>query len=300
MKSGALFIAWILLSACAHAQSTGILTESKGIFRGNDLQPMTLEAAVDSVSPGSIVVIGENHGLKVHQTQQVSIMQALRNKGLTVSVGMEFFTYTQQDLLNQYRDGQLSEEDFLKKIQWGSPSYEFYRSQALFPSLEEGAITVALNSPRTLTGKVSKQGLASLSEEEKAILPPQFTLGNDLYKKRFLASMGSHLPSPEAGERYFAAQSIWDDTMAWRASEFLATHPDQVLVIVVGEFHVQYGGGLPARIRARIPEVSVTTFSQVDSSGLTEDELNQETQPSQEYGIRANYLWVAPAQGLGL
>ncbi|MDG0816155.1 ChaN family lipoprotein [Bdellovibrio svalbardensis] len=293
MKSGALFIVWLLLSACAHAQSNGI-------FRGNDLQPTTLEAAVDSVSPGSIVVIGENHGLQVHQTQQVSIMQALRNKGLTVSVGMEFFTYTQQDLLNQYRSGQLSEADFLKNIQWGSPSYDFYRSQALFPRLEEGAATVALNAPRSLTGKVSKQGLAALTDQEKALLPPQFSLGNDLYKKRFLDYMGAHLPSVEAGERYFAAQSIWDDTMAWQAAEFMKTHPEQVLVIVVGEFHVKYGGGLPDRIHARIPGASVLTFSQVDSSGLTDQELNEEIQPSQIYGSRSHYLWVAPAQGLGL
>lgn len=293
MKSGALFIVWILLSACVHAQTQGIL-------RGNDLQPTTLAAAVDSVSPGSIIVIGENHGLQVHQDQQISIMQALRNKGLTVSVGMEFFTYTQQDLLNQYRFGQLSEEDFLKKIQWGSPSFDFYRSQALFPNLAEGAKTLALNAPRSLTGKVSKQGLAALTAEEQALLPPQFLLGNDLYKKRFLALMGEHLPSAEAGERYFAAQSIWDDTMAWQAGEFITTHPEQVLVIVVGEFHVQYGGGLPDRLRARIPGVSVITFSQINSSGLSEQELDGETFPSAEYGSRANYLWVAPAQGLGL
>ncbi|WP_413612289.1 ChaN family lipoprotein [Bdellovibrio sp. HCB-110] len=292
MNSGALFLVSVLLSACAHAQSSGIL-------RGNTQQPVTLEEAVSSVTPGSVVVIGENHGFKEHQTQQVAIMTALRARGLKVSVGMEFFTYTQQGLVDSYRAGTLAEADFLKAIAWGSPSYDYYRDQAVFPLLSEGAATLALNAPRALTGKVSKQGLNSLTPEESALLPPQFSLGRDSYKRRFL-SMMPHLPNPEAGERYFAAQSIWDDTMAWRATDFLAAHPDQVLVIVVGEFHVQYGGGLPDRIRARAPQIPVLTFSQVNTLDLSEEEIATEIAPSPLDGPRADFLWLAPAQSLGL
>jgi len=292
MNSWNLFLVAVLMSACAHAQSRGIL-------KGDTLTSATLAEAVQTVTPGSIVVIGENHGFKEHQSQQIQIMQALRTRGLKVSVGMEFFTYTQQNLVDDYRQGCISEAYFLKEIQWGSPSYDFYRDQAQFPDLGEGAVTLALNAPRSLTGKVSKQGLESLTAEESALLPPQFTLGRDSYKQRFL-SMMPHLPSPEAGDRYFAAQSIWDDTMAWRATDFIKAHPDQVLVIVVGEFHVQYGGGLPDRIHARAPQVPVLTFSQVNTEGLTEDEISFEIAPSPTEGPRADFLWLAPAQSLGL
>ncbi|WP_413942888.1 ChaN family lipoprotein [Bdellovibrio sp. HCB-162] len=292
MNSWSLFLVSVLLSACAHAQTSGIL-------RGNTQQPVLLQEAVGSVAPGSIVIIGENHGFKEHQTQQLAIMTALRAEGLKVSVGMEFFTYTQQDLVDSYRKGALTEPEFLKAIAWGSPSYDYYRGQAEFPLLSEGAMTLALNAPRSLTGKVSKQGLSSLTPEESALLPPQFSLGRDSYKHRFL-SMMPHLPNPEAGERYFAAQSIWDDTMAWKATEFIAAHPDQVLVIVVGEFHVQYGGGLPDRIHARAPQVPVLTFSQVNTLDLTEEEISTEIAPSPVEGPRADFLWLAPAQSLGL
>ncbi|WII73797.1 ChaN family lipoprotein [Bdellovibrio sp. 22V] len=292
MNSLSLFLVSVLLSACAHAQSTGIL-------RGNDHQAVTLEDSVSSVQPGSIIVIGENHGFKEHQNQQVAIMQALRARGLKVSVGMEFFTYTQQSLVDSYRQGSLTEADFLKAVQWGSPSYDYYRDQAVFPNLAEGSATLALNAPRGLTGKVAKQGLSSLTPEENRLLPPQFSLGRDSYKQRFLGMM-PHLPSPEAGERYFAAQSIWDDTMAWRATDFITAHPEQVLVIVVGEFHVQFGGGLPDRLRARAPQVPVLTFSQVNTDGLSEDEISQEIAPSLSEGPRADFLWLAPAKSLGL
>ena len=156
-------------------------------------------------------------------------------------------------------------------------------------------MTWALSAPRGLTGKVSKTGLASLSEEEKALLPPNFTLGRDSYKERFMRLM-PHLPSPEAGERYFAAQSIWDDTMAWRATDFMFAHADQVLVIVVGEFHVQYGGGLPYRIRARAPHVPVLTFSQINTLDLSDADVTAEIEVSPTDGARADYLWLAPAE----
>ncbi|MEN0057459.1 MAG: ChaN family lipoprotein [Bdellovibrio sp.] len=278
----------LLLSACAHAQSSGI-------YQGLNHEAVSLAEAVQGVTPGSVVVIGENHGFSEHQAQQVEIMETLRQQGLKVSVGLEFFTYTFQTQVEQYRQGLLLEADFLKEIQWGGISYDFYRSQALFPRLEEGAKTLALNAPRSLTGKVSKSGLASLTEEDRALLPPQFALGRDSYKERFLKMM-PHLPSPEAGERYFAAQSVWDDTMAWRAVEFLQAHPEQVLVIVVGDFHVQYGGGLPDRLRARLPGLPVLTFSQVNTLGLSPEQIAQEIEPSEKEGARADYLWLAPAQ----
>lgn len=288
MKSLSLVLVAVLVSACAHAQTSGI-------YRGKDLQAQTLSESLSKVTPGSIVVVGENHGLSEHQRQQVEIMNQLRSQGHRVAVGMEFFTYTDQAHVDAYRAGGLAEADFLKAIAWGQPSYDFYRDQAVFPNLSEGAKTLALNAPRALTGKVAKLGLSALSAEEKALLPPGFSLGRDSYKKRFLEMM-PHLPNPEAGERYFAAQSIWDDTMAWRATDYIQAHPDQVLVIVVGEFHVRYGGGLPDRILARSPRTPVMTFAQVNTAGLSNSEIQDEMNPDTDYGVRADYLWLAPAQ----
>lgn len=290
MKSLNLALVAILLSACAHAQSSGIL-------RGSDLQTTTLSESLSKVTPGSIVVVGENHGLSEHQRQQIEIMSQLRAFGHTVAVGMEFFTYTDQAHVDAYRAGGLPEADFLKAIQWGKPSFDFYRDQTLFPPANQGAKTLALNAPRTITGKVAKGGMKALTPEEAALLPPQFSLGRESYKKRFL-SMMPHLPNAEAGERYFAAQSIWDDTMAWRAVDYVQAHPQQTLVIVVGEFHSAYGGGLPDRIRARSPRIPVITFSQVNTEGQTDSEIQETITPDQEYGVRSDYLWLAPAKSL--
>lgn len=251
---------------------------------------VSLASVAAQVRPGSIIVMGENHGFKTAQQGQIELLQALRARGLKVSTGLEFFYYPDQALVDSYRTGHMSESDFLQKIQWGNPSFDFYRDQALFPRYDFGEKTVALNAPRSLTGRISKVGIAGLTADEAALLPPNFQVGRDSYKERFLAMM-PHLPSPEAGLRYFEAQSAWDDTMAWQAAEFIAAHPDQVLVITVGDFHAAYGGGLPDRIAARTQQKPLVV-SYVNAKDLTPVELEQELNPSTVYGPRADYIWL--------
>jgi len=258
------------------------------------LQPqnsVTVTQIAAQVRPGSIIVMGENHGFKTAQQGQMELLQALRAQGLSVSTGLEFFYYPDQSLVEDYRQGRLSEVDFLQKIQWGNPPFDFYRSQALFPRYELGERTLAINAPRSLTGRISKVGVAGLTPEESLLLPPAFQVGRASYKERFLAMM-PHLPSPEAGDRYFEAQSTWDDTMAWKVAEFMSTHPDQVLVITVGDFHAAYGGGLPDRILARTG-VRPVILSYVNTQGLTQEEIEHEINPSPVYGPRADYIWFA-------
>lgn len=243
-----------------------------------------------TVRPGSVIVMGELHGLKTSRQAQLELLQALRNQGLKISVGLEFFYYPDQLVVDSYRAGQMDESQFLTQIQWGGISFDFYRDQALFPLYPFGERTLALNAPQALTRRISKVGLVGLNSDELQLLPPNFQVGRDSYKKRFLAMM-PHIPSPEAGDRYFAAQSVWDDTMAWKAADFIRAHSDQVLVIVVGDFHAQYGGGLPDRIFARTGQAPLV-FSFVSSAGLSDEELLHELEPSTEFGPRANYIWL--------
>ena len=254
---------------------------------------VTLEEALAQVHPGEIVVLGEQHGTEVMAGQQLQVLENLRKNGLHVSVGMEFFPYPNQADVDAWRRGELTEEALLQNVDWGKGfPFSAYRQQVLFPNLNTEFV-VALNAPRTLTGKIAQQGLLALNEEEKALMPPQFSLGNSAYKTRFneLMTGSGHVPTAEQMDNYFAAQSTWDDTMAWRAQEFLNTHPDQVLVIIVGEFHVQYGGGLPDRLKARGQHV--TSFSLVNLDGLSDVEQRAEVLPSAKDGNRADFVWTS-------
>ncbi len=242
-----------------------------------------------------VIILGENHGLKTHQNQHMQVLQSLREAGSQVHVGLEFFSYPDQALVEAYKEGQLTEAEFLESIRWQSPSYDYYRDQALFPQADLNEKTWALNAPRTLTSQVAKSGIESLPAELRRLLPPNFQLGRDSYRQRFLKAIGGdHFEDPTVADRYFAAQSIWDDTMAWRIRGILDQYPQAVVVVIVGEFHVQYGGGLPDRLQARGVE-KVATVSQVNSNGLSSQDLKKEVDPDQEYGPRADWIWTAPA-----
>ena len=260
------------------------------LYDGKNLTQTQLNSLIDQVQPGSILLLGENHGIASHRDQHVEVLNALRAKGLKVSVGMEFVNYTDQSLLNNYRLGTLSEADFLTSIKWSGFGFEFYRPQILFPQISRGETTLGLNIPRAVTSKISRQGIDSLTTDEKNLLPPNFELGRDSYRERFMQAAGSHCRVPQ---NCFIAQCAWDDTMAWKSVDFIKANPDQVLVVVVGEFHVQYGGGIKHRLLQREPATKVITLSQIWAEEMSEEEVQAALQASPVEAERADFIWVS-------
>lgn len=260
------------------------------LFDGKTQSMASLEQLVGSVKPGSILILGENHGIPSHRDQHIAILNGLRAKGHKISVGLEFVNYTDQVFVDQYRNGQINDQEFLTSIKWGGFGFEYYKQQLIFPIIELGEKSLGLNLPRTISSKISRQGLASLTEDDLKMMPPNFQLGRDSYKARFMDVAGVHCKVPE---NCFAAQSSWDDTIAWQAVQFIQQNPDQVLVIVIGEFHVQYGGGTPDRILARLPSANIISLSQIWAEGMTDEEIGLALQPSAVEGPRADFIWVS-------
>ena len=260
------------------------------LYDGHSLALTSLASIAEQAHSGTIVLLGENHGLQAHRDQHLQILNELRKTGFKISVGLEFVNYTDQLIVNEYRKQKLDENEFLKAIGWAGVSFNFYREQLNFPDLALGEFSLGLNLPRAVASHISHSGLASLTAEELALLPPDFTLGRDSYRRRFMEAAGAHCKNPD---NCFAAQCAWDDTMANTAVQFLNEHPEQVLVIVVGEFHVQYGGGLKHRILQRRPGTNVVSLSQLWAEDMSEDEIKASLQPSIEEGPRADFIWVS-------
>lgn len=287
-----LAFALIILNGVGAFTATAVAATGT-LMAGADGHPMSLSEVVAKVTPGTVIVIGENHENRKHRQQQLELLTTLRGAGFNVSVGMEFLDYPDQGSVDLFTSGQMNEADFLKNVGWAN-DFNYYRDQILFPSTAFGR-TFALNIPRTLTTKVSKGGLTSLNADELALIPPHFEKGNSAYEKRFSTSIAGHLKSPEDEERHFLAQSLWDDTMAWQTSLALTDlfkDPKHVFVIIVGEFHVAYGGGLPDRSRARGVN-SVITVSQINTSVLSHAELEAAKRPTGPDGVRADVLWLS-------
>jgi uncharacterized iron-regulated protein len=290
---------WGLLLASSAAMASGWQAQNEAVWDTQNQRWIAVEQLAAQSMPGDIWVFGEEHATKdnaaqpstiIHHDNQVRFLEALkalyRTQPTSVSVGMEFLTYTFQTYVNQYLAGVLPEADFLKDVQWsGGDPFEFYRRQ-----IGSTGHTVALNTPPSIAETVAMQGPDSLSLDDRYFLPPVWEQGNPAYQERFDDAMKDHATKGEL-ENYFWAQSLWDDTMAWRALLYREYTPDDVMVIIVGMFHVQYGGGLPYEL-GKLGHSRIRTLLQVETADWDPGTLSAAIAPDPKYGEQADYLWV--------
>ena len=262
-----------------------------GLYSGSDGRPVTLERMLQDVRAGEAVVVGEQHDVRLHHENQLAVLEGLKGRNLAVSVGLELLSHPDQVWVDRYTRGETGEAVFLQAVHWAGPPFAWYRPLLLFPRESDGQAR-ALNAPARLAAALAQRGLTGLSAEERSWLPPKFRLGNARYFERFAREARQHGDlNDRQVRRYFAAQSAWDDTMAWQASEYLAAHSGQVLAIIVGDFHAAYGGGLPDRLSAR-GVGNILVISQVNAYGMRDEEVRRLVAPDPRYGPRGDFVWV--------
>ena len=316
LKQSILLVCFIFISAGAFAR----------IYDGRNGKEVQIQDVASVMAPGTILLLGEIHDNSAVAQAQLELLSEIRKqKQIPISVGMEFLGWKQQETVDQYLNQKLDEPNFLKNVEWGGFSYLNYKNQIWFPVLgfaEKGieklkGWTWGLNSPRYLSRKISKEGVESLNDEDKKLLPPIFEKGNELYYKRFISEVG-HVTDPVKLMRYFWAQSLWDDTMAWKTIE--KSRETEIFAVVVGDFHVKYGGGLPDRLKKQIQTGAIfsdtpssnapssnapssnaaisgwkrklVTISHVDLTDMTELEKREALLPHPEYGVRADFVFT--------
>lgn len=203
------------------------------------------------------VCVGEQHGSAAHHYGEFWLLDRLANRagdlGLEFGVGLEMWANRFQRELSAYGRGKLDEPGLLEKTEyearWG---YDFsYYRPLLEGARRLGAPLIALNAPRELTQRIAKDGLDDLDVAETRLLP-ELDLGDPAHRADFERRMKGH-PGLEPGalERYYAAQVVWDETMAQNSAAWLDLHtPMRRLLIVAGEAHCQHSA-IPSRIERR-------------------------------------------------
>ena len=205
-----------------------------------------------------VVYLGEKHDQEgIHQAQ-LRIIKELSSKE-RLAVGMEMFQRPFQGVIDSYLKGKISEKEFLRKSEYFKRwafNYHFYRP--IVEYCKENAIPiVALNLPTEISKKIARKGISSLNQEERKALPVELDFTNDLYK-RYLKKVYANHNSGELDdfENFFQAQIAWDETMAQTITNYLKRHPEHNMVVLVGGGHVEYGYGIPSRVKKKLPEIT--------------------------------------------
>ncbi|AFY39177.1 protein of unknown function DUF399 [[Leptolyngbya] sp. PCC 7376] len=219
--------------------------------------PQMPTQSIEPLAAADVVFLGELHDSEQDHEAQLEIIKALYERNPNLAIGMEMFQRPYQEVLNRYIAGEINEAEFVEQSEyeklWGFP-WELYAPIMRFA--QENKIPVlALNAPGEVVSQVAREGLESLSAEDMIYIPPisELDLSNTNYRNFVQGAFGAHGQHGNFNfDNFFAAQVIWDETMATAIAEFRTVNPETQVVVLAGQGHVIYGYGIPDRVERRL------------------------------------------------
>ena len=265
------------------------------IYSAEKGTPIPFAEMIQEMAASRFIYVGETHdSLHMHQIQ-AKIIRALYEQDRNLSVGLEMFPVTQQEALNKWSLGILSECEFIRTGQWYVTwNFNFGYYRIIFQIAKEKSLPVyALNAPRNIISQIRMKGWEALSEEEKEMIPKP---GLDHEEHRSLIRTifeSTDLPPQMKGkglemafEGLYRAQSAWDETMAFYALKALEKEEGQ-MVVLAGSGHLLYNLG----INRRAFENSQLPFKTVVCVVVPTDKQSIEVSRT-----LADYVWGIPEE----
>jgi len=251
----------VLWTAPSNAQTTTISVTT------STQQKLDPQSVLKQLQQSRVIYLGETHDSAEDHRAQLEIIRSLHQQNPKIAIGMEMFQRPFQSGLDSYLAGAATASmlrEFTEFDQrWGFP-WEFYYPIVNFAKENQFPV-VALNVPTEVTRKVSRQGLNSLTAEERRYIPPiaEIRTEPDRYRDR-LRKIFDGFHSGKGNNRgfnqFFQAQVLWDETMADAIAQFLKKNPERQMIVLVGQGHVIYGDGVPSRVARRIPQIKQSTI----------------------------------------
>jgi len=241
--------------------------------RATDGVALEPSAVMDDLSQADVICMAEDHDNARHHWLEFRILKELLRRsgtsGREVALGMEMFEKPAQPVLDHYLSDKGGDEaDLLRRTEWDHRwrhDYGLYRP-LVRTARRRGIPVLALNARAELTRKVARRGLRSLTEEERKELP-QLDLGDPKHRAAFDEALEAH-PHHGRPRRLYAAQVIWDETMAATAADWLsARQPARQLLILAGAQHCR-ADAVPGRIRRRVPSRVVSVRPVLANTGV--------------------------------
>jgi len=201
---------------------------------------VSTEQMLADITDDRLVYVGETHDNPASHRFQLTILEAMIQRYPEhLAVGMEMFHQGQQEVLDRWIAGELSEKAFLRQLHWYETwgiDYAYYRD--LLSTMREQRIPIiALN--------VRPEDKMAVMRGE--VTPPEVT--DPYYRATLLAYFAGHAQGHGDAETFIRVQNLWDNTMARSLVEYLTqpTHENDHVLILAGGNHIRYGYGIPRR-----------------------------------------------------
>ena len=273
-----------------------MLVSPGNIHEANSGKTISFVEMIQGMKKSRLVYVGETHNSLVMHQIQAKIIQGLYEQDRELTVGMEMYPITQQEPLNKWSLGILSEQEFIRDARWyvnWNFHFGFYRD--IFKVVKKNEIPLyALNVPRDIITKVRMRGWEALSEEEKGMVP-ELDLTHQDHRTLIRAIFeSSDLPPQMKGkglemafEGLYRAQTAWDETMAHHALGALNKEGGKV-VVLAGSGHLLYNLGINLRAYKKSRMPSKTVVCVVVPEGKKHVEVSRSL---------ADYVWGLEEEG---
>ncbi len=244
-----------------HVTPGVILSARKG-------KPIAFSRMIQEMAEASFIFIGESHDSLTMHDNQLKIIEALWEKDKNIAIGLEMLPRETQPILNEWTQGLLTEEDFLRRVEWyvhWNMNFGFYK-RIFDLAKEKGIPLYALNAPRSLITKIRMGGWDSLTEEEKKLIPPPDLSSTEhrllirtIFETTELPPQMRGEGLDQAFEGLYRAQAAWNEVMA--ANAVLFAEPEKrKMVVLAGSGHLLYKLGLNRRVQEKIKVPSKTVI----------------------------------------
>ncbi len=247
--------------------------------RNADGQDLGEKQLFDELSHYDVLCLGEEHDAARDHFAELAVVEALarraRVSGRALGVGFEMFQAAYGDALRAYERGRLDDAGLRRRThyddRWGFP-YAYYRPVLAY-GRAFGLSLKALNATRELTHAVAENGLSGLNPRQRRQLP-ELDLDDAAHRAEFDRLMAHHPSGPGMDpEKFYAAQVVWDETMADNAAGWVAARaPQRQLVVLAGSAHCRREA-IPARVErrvaTRVTNVRLSAKSPEDSEGFS-------------------------------
>lgn len=234
------------------------------IIDGRTDRALDYETVVEAISRADVVVLGEEHDDLLASRLQLELLESLHRRRDSTVLALEMVERDEGPLLEDYLAGAVDEQTLLSGLHATEAGRAVFRQHTM-PLLRlaraRGIPVVAANAPRRYVRAARLQGydhLRSLPAETRALyrIPEELDRGD--YRRRVEALMRRDdvVLDPDRVDDFMRAQELWDQTMADSVLQ-AADAGDGPVVLVVGRFHGDFGGGTIERILERDPGIDV-------------------------------------------
>ncbi|MEL6554724.1 MAG: ChaN family lipoprotein [Cyanobacteria bacterium J06621_11] len=233
-----------------------------------------------AIASQQVIYLGETHTSEADHLAQLELIQALAEEQKAeeqqIVIGLEMFQRPFQPILDRYLAGEISEAELIAQSEyetrWG---YDWELYAPIIRYAKDNQIPlIALNTPAEVTRQVAREGLESLSGDALTYIPPieDIDTTDQAYRDSIAGVFNAHGGAGHSMnfDNFFAAQVLWDETMAEAVVKQLEADPNQQVIVLVGEGHIAYDYGIPNRVERRMPDVAQASVRLIPSEEQAE------------------------------